>query len=150
MSVSTPWIPYSGGGVGWARISAEVKELDFDESDEVVAYQVGAGMEHRMSESATVFLEYRYFGPSDPEFERNGVKTTVEVDAHNLRLGFRIGFQTRILGNGTGCFGQPVPTLRSRSRKEPRPDRPHTIRERGAPEPLAAVADAGPLPARDR
>ena len=94
VDTDTPWTPYIGGGVGWARISAEVKEIDFDESDEVVAYQVGAGMEHRMSESATVFLEYRYFGPSDPEFERNGVKTTVEVDAHNLRLGFRIGFQT--------------------------------------------------------
>lgn len=94
IDTASPWTPYIGGGAGWARIGAEVKEVDFDESDGVFAYQVGAGIGYSMSESTTVFIEYRYFGSSDPEFERNGVKTTVEIGAHNARLGFRISFQT--------------------------------------------------------
>lgn len=47
------------------------------------------GMRPQTGRSPKSAAEYRYFGSFDPEFERNGVKTTVEIGIHNARSGFR-------------------------------------------------------------
>lgn len=61
----TNWVPYIGGGVGYANV-----ELDSGvaEDDDVFAYQAGLGIAYEMSPNFAVSLDYRFFGTEEPEF----------------------------------------------------------------------------------
>jgi opacity protein-like surface antigen len=96
----TKWVPYIGGGVGGAQVTAQIDSIanvsvGFDESDWVFAYQAGAGIGYKITEAATVQLGYRYFGTSDPEFKTGGVTDEVEFQSHNIEVGFRFRFYSR-------------------------------------------------------
>ena len=56
------------------------------DEDVVAAYQLGGGVSFRMNENISLDLSYRYFVPSDPDF--NTVET--EFASHNVSLGLRI------------------------------------------------------------
>jgi opacity protein-like surface antigen len=93
----TDWVPYIGGGVGTAKINAEIGSIagipvNFDESDWVFAYQAGAGIGYNISPTVTVQLGYRYFATSDPEFESAGVTDEAEFQSHNIEVGIRFRF----------------------------------------------------------
>lgn len=89
--------PYLGGGVGPARISVD----DFDspnaaiadDTDTVLAYQLGAGAAYAVTGTIDLSLGYRYHTGGDPEMETaRGGDFTTEVAGHTLTLGVRYSF----------------------------------------------------------
>ena len=97
------WVPYVGGGLGLAIISLDT-ELAIngrslvDDSDTVLAYQVGAGLGYEFplaeGRSITVSLDYRYFGTQDPTFTGavTGKEFDVTIRGHDVGIGLTYGF----------------------------------------------------------
>lgn len=74
----TGFMPYIGGGIGVAFISANVDisalgvTANFtDDTDTAFAYQFIAGVAYKFSPNLIVAAEYRYFGITDTEFDGN-------------------------------------------------------------------------------
>lgn len=96
------WVPYIGGGLGVASISVDAENAMgislSDDSDTVLAYQVGAGIGYEFplpeGRSITVSLDWRYFGTQDPTFK--GDVSEGDFDAtirgHDVGIGVIYGF----------------------------------------------------------
>lgn len=90
----TDFTPYLYAGFGASMVSLSGLGLpDFDfgpvsDEDLVAAYQLGCGLTYRMDKNISLDIKYRYFVPSDPDF--NTIQT--EFDSHNISLGLRIYF----------------------------------------------------------
>ena len=86
--------PYLGGGIGLSRIF--VKNLlvpgagiaCWSDEDYVFTYQLGIGVGYSPLDGVSIDLNYRYFVPSDPDF--NTVQA--EFSSHNIFLGLRVYF----------------------------------------------------------
>ena len=100
--MGSPWKPYVGGGLGLAIISLDT-ETDTgtsltDDSDTVLAYQVGAGIGYEFplaeGRSVTVSLDWRYFGTQTPTFtgDVTGAEFDVEISGHDVGIGLIYGF----------------------------------------------------------
>ena len=100
--MGSPWKPYVGGGLGLAIISLDT-ETDTgtslaDDSDTVLAYQVGAGIGYEFpleeGRSITVSLDWRYFGTQTPTFigDVTGTEFDVEISGHDIGIGLIYGF----------------------------------------------------------
>lgn len=89
---STDFTPYLYAGLGASMMSLSALGLPDvglgPVSDEhvVAAYQLGGGLTYKMDENISLNLNYRYFVPSDPDF--NNIET--EFASHNISLGLRI------------------------------------------------------------
>ncbi len=94
--VSPTFVPYIGGGVGGARVSADaslggVQLLDDD--DMVFAYQLAAGVGFVVNPQLTIDLGYKYFATADPSYEvSGGGSVDGEYKSHNVFLGARFNF----------------------------------------------------------
>ena len=98
--VGTELVASIGGGLGTARIGAEINSIagaavTFDEDDWVFAYQLRAGIDYRINANETVTLDDRFFGTTDTEFETGGVIDEAEYHNHSIMAGVRY----RILDN---------------------------------------------------
>jgi opacity protein-like surface antigen len=69
---------YFGAGLGWANVSANVKEntapAEIDSSSSVMAYQLMFGPAWNINDQWTVSLGYRFFGYTNPKLKYNGTK----------------------------------------------------------------------------
>ncbi len=88
--------PYIGGGAGLAqvKINGAINGSKINEkNDQVFAWQVGAGASLPLSESTSLFVDYRYFAADsadlilEPGFHGGDVKA--DFDAHTVLIGFR-------------------------------------------------------------
>lgn len=91
------WKPYVGGGIGFADVSADKWTQSgtklVDDSDVVFAYQGGGGIGYEIDPRNTIFVDYRYFGTTDPSFRAtNGTEVSSEFGSQNLSLGWRYKF----------------------------------------------------------
>ncbi len=95
IDTGSPWTPFIGGGLGAARISAEMKSvsalgvtlpLSADDYDWAFAYQIGAGIGYAISEKTTIQAGYRYFGTDKLSF------TNERAEFHNVTVGLRYTF----------------------------------------------------------
>jgi len=78
--------PYLMAGAGWAHIG-----MPSDESDDVFAWQVGAGLGFKIADCTTLDLGYRYLRPN--KFETNERRVgDVKWAVHNIMLGLRFNF----------------------------------------------------------
>jgi len=78
--------PYITAGAGVARVNVEI-EGD-DDTDSVLASQVGVGLSYNMSENSTLDFGYRYFATSD--IDAFGLE--LSNSSHSLLLGVRYNF----------------------------------------------------------
>ncbi|ACF12368.1 porin opacity type [Chlorobaculum parvum NCIB 8327] len=76
--------PYIMAGAGWAHVG-----MPSDESDDVFAWQVGAGLGVKVSECTTLDLGYRYLKPNKFGPDGNDV---YKWAVHNVMLGLRFNF----------------------------------------------------------
>ena len=91
------WKPYIGGGIGFADVSydhlTQAGSKLVDDSDVVFAYQGGGGIGYELDPRNTVFVDYRYFGTTDPSFRAtNGTEVSSEFGSQNVSLGWRYKF----------------------------------------------------------
>ncbi|WP_041466370.1 outer membrane protein [Chlorobaculum parvum] len=76
--------PYLMAGAGWAHVDSS-----WDESDDVFAWQVGAGLGFKVADCTTLDLGYRYLRPNKFDLgEGDNTKWAV----HNIMLGLRYNF----------------------------------------------------------
>jgi len=100
-TVSPTFVPYIGGGIGFASISVDATDPSvggakvIDDDDMVFAYQIAAGVGFAVNQQVTVDLGYKYLATSDPSFEvigAGGAKIDAEYGSHNIILGLRYRF----------------------------------------------------------
>jgi opacity protein-like surface antigen len=90
----TPFTPYITAGVGGYHVEFKSDNNYGLRNDFDVAYQVGAGVNYKMSDRFSFDLKYRYFSGADPQIKRidDRVSTLFDVGDHQLMAGIRIGF----------------------------------------------------------
>lgn len=91
------WVPFIGGGVGGANIDLDITSVGgssriFNQSDTVLAAQLGTGVGYRVNARSTLSLAYRVFGTMTPKFG-NGTET-IEYNYmnHSAMIGVAIKF----------------------------------------------------------
>lgn len=88
----TSWIPYVGGGLGVARVALDERFFGqiVDDSDTVVAWQIGGGVGYEISRGIVVSADYRYLATEDPRMtDEAGVRFDTEYSSHNMMLSIR-------------------------------------------------------------
>ena len=80
--------PYVLAGFGFIR--ADLDTGDIDESDTVLAGQVGAGVGYAVSDGVTIDLKYKLVTSQDIEFKDEDGKNEVENMGHQIQLGVRV------------------------------------------------------------
>jgi opacity protein-like surface antigen len=91
-NTSTNWVPFVGGGIGISEMNMEITSVagvaeSFDRSEQVLAYQFGAGIGYKLTPKATISLSYRLFGTQEVDFG-----DTHEYLSHSIMVGSRITF----------------------------------------------------------
>lgn len=85
--------PYVLAGIGFAEVSVDLsyQGMKFiDDDDTVFAYQVGGGIAFTVAPNVDLFVDYRYFGTSDPSFtDVDGFTFKSEIATHNISAGVR-------------------------------------------------------------
>ena len=88
--------PYLTGGVGLARVDADVSSNGIqvvDDNDTVFAYQVGIGVGYEISEKTTLDIGYRYSGTQDLDLtDASGADFESEYSNHAILAGVRYDF----------------------------------------------------------
>jgi opacity protein-like surface antigen len=91
--------PFIGAGIGMAEIgmnNAEAGGMDLiDDSDWVLAYQLGAGLAYQLSPGLDVTAEYRYFRTEDATLKLDDLTGNADLEYrdHSVVLGLRYSFQ---------------------------------------------------------
>ncbi len=92
--------PYVGLGVGYGKVSLNLKELDgtvvVDDDDTVYSYQLMAGAAINVTENFSLTAEYRYFDTiTDAELMLSNAPGLIEnsdIRSHEIRFGIRYWF----------------------------------------------------------
>ena len=101
--------PYVGAGLGYANVKMnDTRALGLqslnalapsdsiglsDASDDVFAYQFGAGVGYQIRPGIVASVDYRYFGTQDPQFRlTTGEHLRSEYNDHDLGLSVRFNF----------------------------------------------------------
>jgi opacity protein-like surface antigen len=94
-----PVTPYVGGGIGLAqvKVSGELNGARlWEKNDSVFAWQVGAGASLPISDTAKLFVDYRYFAADDAHLKLapgyNGGSVDADFNSHSLLVGVRFNF----------------------------------------------------------
>lgn len=72
------WVPYVGAGLGYASVESD------DEDEGAFAYQLKAGLGHKVGTAGTIGAEASWFATPDLEFDIDGAK--VDLDYGNTAL----------------------------------------------------------------
>ena len=83
--------PYFGGGLGVTDVNLEIDTIsgatsNFDESDTVMAFQLGAGLKFAVSDNVSLDLGYRFFGADDPVHDDGVDEVELEYQNHSVLL----------------------------------------------------------------
>lgn len=89
--------PYLLGGIGAAKVSINDAKINStaiaDDSDTVLAFQIGAGVNYAVSETVDIGIGYRYMRTADPSFtDAGGSSFDSEHSSHSLMAGVTFGF----------------------------------------------------------
>ncbi|MFA5689468.1 MAG: outer membrane protein [Kiritimatiellales bacterium] len=79
--------PYLMGGIGAVRVKVKIDELGSG-SDTVAAFQLGAGVDVKVTDNISLDAGYRFLKTSDPDLD--GVD--MEITGHRVELGLRYTF----------------------------------------------------------
>jgi opacity protein-like surface antigen len=97
--VNAPIVPYITGGIGMARLDAEIRSdllgKILDDSDTVFAWQIGLGAKYEATENLDIDLGYRYFQTDDVELKDiagNAHNDLGAYDTHTVTLGAQYNF----------------------------------------------------------
>lgn len=85
--LGTPWIPYVGGGLGFANVSVDVPAGN--DGDVVFAWQFGGGVGYEFSPGVVASVDYRYLATEDPNFSLSTGSIDAEYSSHSIIFGIR-------------------------------------------------------------
>ncbi len=88
VDTGSPWSPFVGAGIGWAKVDLNTPALPFGDNDDVFAYQLMAGVAYNVSDQLAIDAQYRFFDTQDATIQGADFSTT----SNNLMLGIRYSF----------------------------------------------------------
>ena len=95
-NTGSAWTPYIGGGLGVAFMSSDISLVGatlIDDTDTVLAYQLGAGIGYALSPTVTITADYRFFGTENPVFSDFAADNIeFEYMNHTILVGARTTF----------------------------------------------------------
>ncbi|BCJ91377.1 porin [Terrihabitans soli] len=83
---------FVAGGVASTYFSAEDTATDDDDDDFALGFTVGAGVEHKFSDSWSARIEYAYFNIESDDMTVNADDIELEVEGHIVRGGIAYHF----------------------------------------------------------
>lgn len=88
------FMPYVHGGLAYGNFDvSDTVAPAFDDSDLLIGYGVGAGVEALFMENVSVKAEYQFTDLGEAEFDIGGVVTTIDTPSfHSVRLGAALRF----------------------------------------------------------
>ena len=84
--ISSQFKPYIGAGIGLVHLG------DGDLDDQVLGYQLLAGISYNISESTDFVVGYRYLDTEDAKFKDDGIIIDASYQTQNIEVGFRFNF----------------------------------------------------------
>jgi opacity protein-like surface antigen len=88
VDTGSPWSPFVGAGIGWAKVDLNTPALPFGDNDDVFAYQLMAGVSYNFSDQLALDAQYRFFDTQDATIQGADFSTT----SNDLMLGIRYTF----------------------------------------------------------
>lgn len=88
VDTGSPWSPFVGAGIGWAKVDLNTPALPFADNDDVFAYQFMAGVAYNVSEQLAIDAQYRFFGTQDATIQG----ADFGMNSNDLMLGIRYSF----------------------------------------------------------
>ena len=65
VQTNSPWTPYVGGGIGWAKLDLNTPGLPTSDYDDTLAYQVMGGVAYAVTSQLSLDAQYRFTGTGD-------------------------------------------------------------------------------------
>ena len=69
IATGSPWTPYFGAGIGWAKLDLNSPGLPFSDNDDVFAYQLMGGVAYAINDQLSVDVQYRFMGTADADIQ---------------------------------------------------------------------------------
>jgi opacity protein-like surface antigen len=88
VDTGSPWSPFVGAGIGWAKVDLNTPALPFGDNDDVFAYQFMAGVAYNVSANLAIDAQYRFFGTQDATIQ----DADFSMNSNDLMLGLRYSF----------------------------------------------------------
>ncbi|MBJ6725505.1 outer membrane protein [Geomesophilobacter sediminis] len=105
LHTNSPITPYLGGGLGFANVSLGTtrgvdatqgvinNHIFSEDDDNVIAYQLGTGIEVALNRLLSVDLGYRYFATTRASMRKDWPNSTeFRLASHNATVGLRLRF----------------------------------------------------------
>jgi len=70
INFGSPFVPFIGGGVGIAKVDADVRNIDTSLDETVWAWNIGGGLAYAINKNVSLEVSYRYLATEDIEFDR--------------------------------------------------------------------------------
>lgn len=88
VATGSPWSPFVGVGIGWAKVDLDTPALPLGDNDDVFAYQFMAGVTYAIDAQWSVDAQYRYFGTQDATIQG----ADFSMNSNDLMVGVRYNF----------------------------------------------------------
>ncbi len=88
VDTGSPWSPFIGAGIGWAKVDLSTPALPLGDNDDVFAYQFMAGVAYNISDQLALDAQYRFFGTEDATIQGADFST----NSNDLMVGIRYTF----------------------------------------------------------
>ncbi len=88
IKTGSPWTPYIGGGIGWAKLDLNTPGLPTSDYDDAIAYQVIGGVAYDVTSQFSIDAQYRFMGTGDATIDGADYNMT----SNNVMLGFGYSF----------------------------------------------------------
>lgn len=88
VATGSPWSPFVGAGIGWAKVDLDTPALPLGDNDDVFAYQLMAGVTYAIDAQWSVDAQYRFFGTQDATIQG----ADFSMNSNDLMVGLRYNF----------------------------------------------------------
>jgi opacity protein-like surface antigen len=88
IKTGTPWTPYIGGGIGWAKLDLNTPGLPSSDYDDTVAYQIIGGVAYDVTSQFYIDAQYRFMATGDATISG----ADYDLTTNNVMLGFGYSF----------------------------------------------------------
>ena len=88
VATGSPWSPFVGAGIGWAKVDLNTPALPLGDNDDVFAYQLMAGVSYAIDAQWSIDAQYRFFGTQDATIQG----ADFSMNSNDLLVGIRYNF----------------------------------------------------------
>lgn len=88
IDTGSPWTPFVGAGIGWAKVDLNTPALPLGDNDDVFAYQFMGGVAYAINDQLSLDAQYRFFGTQDATIQG----ADFSMNSNDVMVGIRYSF----------------------------------------------------------